>query len=134
MTTEVQLATGAQTWDDVSTALTESLRGLLANEFSGVTVWVPHTGQHIKAHRMADGQLRLAAAGNDELEGESRLTVRDERAVIAVGFSVASSSWGTFFWDWSAPVNEDSVCSGIIRTVRDIYKAMPAHVEVTAAF
>ncbi len=134
MPTEVQLATGTQSWDDVSSTLTESLRGLLAEEFSSVTVWVPHTGQHIEAHRMADGQLRLAAAGNDELEGESRLTVRDERAVIAVGFSVASSSWGTFFWDWSAPVNENAVSSGIIRTVRDIYKAMPSHVEVTAAF
>ncbi len=134
MPTELQLATGTQTWDDVSTSLTESLRGLLAEETSSVSVRIPHTGQHIEAHRLNDGQLRLAAAGNDELEGGNRLTVRDERAVIAVGFSVASSSWGTFYWDWTAPVDQAAVASGIIRTIRDIYKANPADVEVSAVF
>lgn len=132
MTTEVQLATGAQTWDDVSTTLTDSLGSLLAEETSSVMVSMPHTGQNIEAHRLPNGQLRLAAAGNDDLVGGNRLTVRDERAVIAVGFSVASSSWGTFYWDWTAPVDKASVASGIIRTVRDIYKAQPRDIEVSA--
>lgn len=134
MTTELQLATGAQAWDDVAATLTNSLQGLLAEETTSVSVLVARTGQNITAHRLKNGQLRLAAAGNDFLEGGDRLTVRDERAVIAVGFSVASSSWGTFYWDWTPPVDERAVASGIIRTMRDIYKADPGQVEISAAF
>ena len=62
--------------------------------------------------------------------GGDRLTVRDERAVIAVGFKVASDSWGNFYWDWSAPVDSDLVASGIIRTMRDIYKVESNQLEL----
>jgi len=132
MATEVMLATGSQTWDDVSTSLTASIERLLAEEASTVKVSMPNSGQQIEAHRLPDGQVRLAAAGNDTLAGSHRLTVRDERAVIAVGFSVGSASWGTFYWDWTAPVSAEPVASGIIRTMRDIYKASPGDIEVAA--
>jgi len=134
MTTEVRLFTGAQTWDDVRSALTTSLQRLIDGDVGTVTSSMPHSGQRIEAHQLPSGQVRLAAAGNDDLEGGNRLTVRDERAVIAVGFSVASSSWGTFYWDWTPPVSAEPVASGIIRTFRDIYKAEPADIEVSTAF
>jgi len=132
MTTEVLLATGTQTWNDVSSALTGSITELLAGEASAVTVSMPNTGQRIEAHRLDGGQLRLCAAGNDSLVGGNRLTVRDERAVIAVGFSVGSASWGNFYWDWSAPVAPQQVASGIVRTMRDIYKGAPEDIELSA--
>jgi len=110
------------------------MESLLSEDVAKVLVSMPRTGQRIEAHRLSNGQLRLAAAGNDSLVGGNRLTVRDERAVIAVGFSVASSSWGTFYWDWSAPVNADHVAAGVVRTFRDIYKARPGELELAATF
>lgn len=132
MSTEVLLPVGAMTWDDVTTTLTNSLQSLIAGETSSVTVAMPRSGQHIDAHRLPDGQLRLAAAGNDTLVGGNRLTVRDERAVIAVGFSVGSASWGNFYWDWTAPVDPALVASGIVRTMRDIYKGLQSDIEISA--
>lgn len=131
MTTEVLLRTGTQAWSDVSSAVEEAVSDLLSGQLSSFTVALPQTGQRIDANRLNDSCLRLAAAGNDSLVGGNRLTVRDERAVIAVGFSVASASWGTFYWDWTAPVNPTHVASGIIRTMRDIYKATPQNVELS---
>ena len=131
MTTELLLSTGTETWDDVAAALTDAIQGLVEHGTRRVVLALPQTGQRIDVHRLADGSLRLAATGNDTLVGESRLTVRDERAVIAVGFSVASASWGTFYWDWTSPVNPALVASGMIRTVRDIYKASPSDLELS---
>lgn len=131
MPTELLLATGTQTWDDVSDALSSAATDLLARELTSFTIAMPQSGQRIDANRLNDGSLRLAAAGNDHLVGGNRLTVRDERAVIAVGFSVGSASWGTFYWDWTAPVAPDLVASGIIRTMRDIYKSSPAELELS---
>ncbi len=132
MTTEVLLATGTQTWTDISSALSTSIAELLTGEVASVTASMPGTGQRIEAHRLDGGQLRLSAAGNDSLVGGNRLTVRDERAVIAVGFSVGSASWGNFYWDWTAPVVPEQVASGIVRTMRDIYKGAPADIELSA--
>ncbi len=132
MTTEVLLATGTQTWSDISSALAASIAELLAGETATVTASMPSTGQRIEAHRIDGGQLRLSAAGNDSLVGGNRLTVRDERAVIAVGFSVGSASWGNFYWDWTAPVVPEQVASGIVRTMRDIYKGAPGDIELSA--
>ena len=132
MTTELLLSTGTTSWDEVKTSVTESVRDLLGEHNQLVTVSVPHLGRRIDARRSRSGELQLIAFGNDSLEGKSRLTVRDERAVIAVGFSVVSESWGTFQWDWSAPVNPNDVASGIVRTMRDIYKTAPEEVEVSA--
>lgn len=132
MTTEVVLPTGTQSWDDVESTVTQSLQGLLDGDTSTITISMPHSGQRVEAHLLASGQVRLAAAGNDTLVGGNRLTVRDERAVIAVGFSASSASWGNFYWDWTAPVRAELVASGIIRTMRDIYKASPSDVEVSA--
>lgn len=132
MTTEVLLPVGAQTWDDVKATLTSSLQSLVDGETSSVSVSMPRSGQLIEAHRLPNGQLRLAAAGNDTLIGGNRLTVRDERAVIAVGFSVGSASWGNFYWDWTAPVDPALVASGIIRTMRDIYKGLQSDIEISA--
>lgn len=131
MTTELLLSTGTETWDDVAAALTNAVQGLVDESSSSVVLALPRTGQRIDAHRLVDGSLRLAAAGNDTLVGGNRLTVRDERAVIAVGFSVASASWGTFYWDWTSPVNPALVASGIIRTARDIYKASAPDLELS---
>ena len=116
--------------DRLSTAISESLDDLLTGSVSEVRVTVPGGGQHVIAGLVGDGQVRLAAAGNDTLMGGDRLTVRDERAVIAVGFKVASDSWGNFYWDWSAPVDSDLVASGIIRTMRDIYKVESNQLEL----
>ena len=131
MPTELLLATGTQTWDDVSDALSSAATDLLSRELTSFTLAMPQSGQRIDANRLNDGSIRLAAAGNDRLVGGNRLTVRDERAVIAVGFSVGSASWGTFYWDWTAPVSPDLVASGIIRTMRDIYKSSPAELELS---
>lgn len=133
MTTELLLPTGTQTWDEVQESIAGSLADLLAEETNSVTISVPQLGKTIDARRSNAGELQLIAAGNDSLEGANRLTVRDERAVIAVGFSVASQSWGTFQWDWSAPVDAGEVASGILRTMRDIYKTSPQEVEVAAS-
>ena len=133
MTTELLLSTGTKSWDEVQASLVTSLTDLLAEQSESVTISVPELGKRIDARRSGDGEIQLMAAGNDSLEGESRLTVRDERAVIAVGFSVASESWGTFQWDWSAPVKPEEVASGILRTMRDIYKTSPEEVEVAAS-
>ncbi|MDW3178453.1 MAG: hypothetical protein R8J94_13760 [Acidimicrobiia bacterium] len=129
--TELLLTAGTQTWTDVSSALTRATSDLLAGELTSFTIARPQSGQRIDANRLNDGSIRLAASGNDSLVGGNRLTVRDERAVIAVGFSVASASWGTFYWDWTAPVAPDLVASGIIRTMRDIYKSAPADLELS---
>lgn len=133
MTTELLFATGPKTWDEIKTTLIDSLSDVLTGQNESVTVSVPQLGKRIEARRSGAGELQLIAAGNDSLEGTSRLTVRDERAVIAVGFSVASESWGTFQWDWSAPVNPDEVASGILRTMRVIYKTSPEEVEIVAS-
>jgi len=133
MTTELLLTTGTSSWDEVQASITESVSDLLSGTHDCVTVAVPQLGKKIEARRSDGGEVQLIAAGNDSLTGESRLTVRDERAVFAVGFSVASESWGTFQWDWSAPVNSEEVASGIIRTMRDIYKTIPQEVEIAAS-
>jgi hypothetical protein len=134
MTTELLLAAGTETWDNVRVTLAEGIENLLSEDVSTVVVSMPTTGQRIEAHRLSNGQLRLAAAGNESLVGGNRLTVRDERAVIAVGFSVASSSWGTFYWDWTTPVSAEHVAAGVVRTFRDIYKARPDELELAATF
>ncbi len=131
MPTELLLTAGPQTWNDVSSALSLATKDLLAGELTSFTIVNPQTGQRIDANRLNDGNIRLAASGNDSLVGGNRLTVRDERAVIAVGFSVGSSSWGNFYWDWTAPVEPELVASGIIRTMRDIYKSFPAQLELS---
>ena len=133
MTTELLLSTGTKTWDEVEASITQNIENLLSGQTESLTVSVPQLGKSIQASRSEGDELRLIAAGNDSLKGDSRLSVRDERAVIAVGFSVASESWGTFQWDWSAPVNPGHVSSGILRTMRDIYKTEPEEVEVTAS-
>lgn len=125
------LAPASRTWEQLSTAISESLDDLLTGAVSEVRVKVPGSGQHVIAGLIGDGQIRLAAAGNDTLMGGERMTVRDERAVIAVGFKVASDSWGNFYWDWSAPVDSELVASGIIRTMRDIYKVEPNQLELS---
>ena len=131
MTTQLMLAPAVRTWDVLRNAISESLDDLLTGSVAEVRVTVPGSGQQVIAARVGDGQIRLAAAGNDTLMGGERLTVRDERAVIAVGFSVESSSWGNFYWDWSDPVDSDLVASGVIRTMRDIYKVDSDQLELT---
>lgn len=131
MTTELVLSRGTANWKAVAGSLEESLLDLVCGGTSTVVVATPNGGPRIDAYRLPDGSLRLAAAGNDSLIGGDRLTVREERAVLAVGFSVSSASWGSFYWDWSAPVVVSHVASGIIRTMRDIYKAPPEELELT---
>lgn len=133
MTTELLLSTGTLSWDEVKTTIADSISDLVLEHNESVTISVPELGKRIVARRSNDGEIQLIAAGNDSLTGASRLTVRDERAVIAVGFSVASQSWGTFQWDWSAPVRPEEVASGILRTMRDIYKTSPGEIEVVAS-
>ena len=125
------LAPAIRTWEQLRTAVAESLDDMLTGAVSEVRVSAPDSGQRIVAAVIDDGQVRLAAAGNDTLAPEERLTVRDERAAIAVGFKVASESWGNFFWDWSAPIDSDLVASGVIRAMRDIYKVESNQVELT---
>lgn len=130
MTTQLMLAPAVRSWDVLQTAISESLDDLLTKAVREVRVTAANGGQQIVAGLIGDGQIRLCAAGNDTLIGEDRLTVRDERAVIAVGFSVASQSWGNFYWDWSAPVDAELVASGIVRTMRDIYKVNSDELEL----
>ncbi len=131
MTTQLMLAPAVRTWDVLQNAISDSLDDLLTGSVSEVRVSVPDSGQQVIAARIGDGDIRLAAAGNDTLMGGERLTVRDERAVIAVGFSVDSASWGNFYWDWSDPVDSELVASGVIRTMRDIYKVESDQLELT---
>ena len=131
MSTQLILAPATRTWEQLSTAISESLDDLLTGSVSQVRVTVPGGGQHVIAALIGDGQIRLAAAGNDTLVGGDRLTVRDERAAITVGFKVGSDSWGNFYWDWSSPVDSELVASGIIRTMRDIYKVESNQLELT---
>ncbi len=133
MTTELLLATGTRTWEEVQASIRRSIADLLLGGVQSVSVSVRQLGKTIEAKRSQNDEIQLVAAGNDSLTGDSRLNVRDERAVIAVGFSVASESWGTFVWDWSAPVNAEEVASGIVRTMRDIYKTIPQEVEIAAS-
>lgn len=131
MATELLLRTGTSSWEVVASAVEEAAQDLIDGALRSFSVSMPHSGQRIEAERLRDGSLRLAATGNDDLVGGNRLTVRDERAVIAVGFSVASASWGSFYWDWSPPVDAKFVASGVVRTMRDIYKAQPANLELS---
>ena len=130
MTTQLMLSPAVRSWDDLRNSIAESIDDLLVGAVSEVRVRVPSSGHQIIAASIGGGQVRLAAAGNDTLMGGERLTVRDERAVIAVGF-VASEWWGDFYWDWSDPVDSELVASGIIRTMRDIYKVEPKELEVS---
>ena len=130
MSTQLMLSPAVRSWEQLRTAISESLDDLLTGAVSEVRVTVPGSGQQVIAGLIGNGNVRLAAAGNDTLDGEDRLTVRDERAVIAVGF-VASESWGNFYWDWSAPIDSDLVASGVIRTMRDIYKTESSQLELT---
>lgn len=131
MTTELMLGKGTEHWADVAAGVESAVVELIDATASTFAVTMPETGQRIDAFRLTGGALRLSAAGNETLIGGNRLTVRDERAVIAVGFSVASTSWGTFYWDWTAPITPAHVASGIVRTMRDIYKADPQDLELS---
>ena len=130
MTTELLLRAGTATWNDVSTSVSAAIHDLIEDRVERVCVTVDGQRARIDGHRTADRTVRLTARGNDELVGTERLTVRDERAVLAVGFSASSPSWGSFHWDWSAPVDPTSVASGIVRTFRDIHKVAPDAIEV----
>lgn len=130
MTTELVLAPAVRTWEELSESLTVAIADLVSGSIAEARISVPGGGERIVAAMIGD-EVRLAAAGNDTLVGGDRLTVRDERAVIAVGFSVASATWGTFYWDWTPPVQPGLVASGIVRTMRDIYKVDPADLELS---
>lgn len=131
MTTELLLAPAVRSWDDVKEAISSSIADLVDGSVNEVAITVPEGSQRITATQLGDGQLRLAASGNDTLVGHERLTVRDERAVIAVGFSSTTASWGSFLWDWTAPVTPELVASGIVRTMRDIYKVASSDLELS---
>lgn len=131
MTTQLLLRAGSATWDEAATSIASAIDDLVGERVEQVCVTVRGQDVRIDGHRTADRCLRLTARGNDELSGANRLTVRDERAVLAVGFSAASASWGSFFWDWSSPVDPANVASGIVRTFRDIYKVSAADLELS---
>ncbi len=130
MTTELVLAPALRTWDELQEAATAAIADLVDGSITEARISMPGGAERILAAMVGD-EVRLAAAGNDTLVGGDRLTVRDERAVIAVGFSVASATWGTFYWDWTPPIRPELIASGIVRTMRDIYKVDPAHLELT---
>jgi len=130
MTTEMVLAPAVRTWDELRASVLTTIADLVGGSIAEVRISMPGGGERIVAAMVGD-EVRLAAAGNDTLVGGDRLTVRDERAVIAVGFSVGSATWGTFYWDWTPPVDPALVASGIIRTMRDIYKVDPAELELS---
>ncbi len=130
MTTELLLPAGTATWDEVARSIEHAVGDLIAERVSGIGVTVQGQEARIDGHLTADRCIRLTARGNDELSGANRLTVRDERAVLAVGFSAASANWGSFFWDWTAPVDPAAVASGIVRTFRDIHKVDPTDLEL----
>jgi hypothetical protein len=130
MTTELLLRAGTGTWDQIAESIAAASEDLIAERIERFSVTVQDQNVRIDGHRTADRSIRLTAIGNDELSGRERLTVRDERAVLAVGFSAASPEWGSFFWDWSAPVQPAAMASGVVRTFRDIYKVEPVDLEV----
>ncbi len=129
MATQMLLEVGSTHWSDVAEAVTSAANDVLNGSIAGFTAQTT-SGARIDGMSFNGGGLRLLAVGNDSLVGENRLTVRDERAVFAVGFSATTESWGSFSWEWTAPVDASSVASGIVRTMRDIYKADPAAVEL----
>ena len=130
MTTELLLRAGTATWQEVAASIEAAIGDLLDGRIAGVSVAAQDDGARVDGHRTADRSLRLTARGNDDLSGAQRLTVRDERAVLAVGFSAASPNWGSFHWDWTAPVDPAAVASGIVRTFRDIHKVAAADLEL----
>ena len=96
MTTELLLRAGTATWQEVAASIEAAIGDLLDGRITGVSVAAQDDGARVDGHRTADRSLRLTARGNDDLSGAQRLTVRDERAVLAVGFSAASPNWGSF--------------------------------------
>ncbi|NNC81516.1 MAG: hypothetical protein HKN94_15340 [Acidimicrobiales bacterium] len=131
MTTELLLRHGVASWDDVHESLTSAISQVVEGIALEFEARCGDSAHHVSGKQLVDGSLRLTAAGNDSLPSASQLTVRDERAVIAVGFSVKSADWGSFCWDWSAPLDEVAVASGVIRTMRDIYKVQPSDLDVS---
>ena len=65
MTTQLMLAPAVRTWDVLQNAISDSLDDLLTGSVSEVRVSVPDSGQQVIAARIGDGDIRLAAAGND---------------------------------------------------------------------
>jgi len=131
MTTELLLRHGVATWDDVHESLTSAVTQVVEGAAIEFEARCGDSAQHVSGIQLPDGSIRLTAAGNDSLPPENQLTVRDERAVIAVGFSVNSADWGSFSWDWSAPLDEAAVASGVVRAMRDIYKVQPGDLDVS---
>jgi hypothetical protein len=131
MTTELLLRHGIATWDDVQNSLTTAIGQVLERQAVSFEARCDGSAHHITGSRLSNGTLRLDAAGNDSLSPDSRLTVHDERAVIAVGFSVNSADWGSFSWDWSEPTDAAAVASGVVRTMRDIFKIEPADLDIS---
>jgi len=131
MTTELLLRHGIATWDDVHDNLTIAIGQVLDRHAVSFEASCADSAHHITGSRLSNGTLRLDASGNDSLPSASRLTVHDERAVIAVGFSVNSADWGSFSWDWSDPTDPAAVASGVVRTMRDIFKVEPAGLDIS---
>lgn len=134
MATQLVSGHGITSWDHLLDVIGPVIADVLDHRVTRCEVATPESGKQITAYLLDDGRLRLSAIGNDELVGEDRLTVRDERAVIAVGFAASNVTWGTFNWDWTAPISPELVASGIVRTFRDIYRteatAIQAHAVV----
>ncbi len=127
--TQMLLETGTSHWELVTDAVTEAVDEVLAGRLSSFMIEA-ESGARIDGHASEWGGLRLRASGNDTLPTDNHLTVRDERAVLAVGFSASSASWGSFVWDWTGPVDAAAVASGVVRTMRDIYKTAPEVVQL----
>ena len=132
MATQLISGNGIGTWDRVIDVVAPVIADVLDGRVARCEISAPESGKQITGYLLDDGRLRLCALGNDELSGDERLTVQDERAVIAVGFSASTATWGTFNWDWSTPVSPELVASGIVRTLRDIYQVEPDQLEASA--
>lgn len=133
MAIQLLSGTGVTSWDGLVEAIAPAVADVLDDRVSRFEVVATDSAKRIAGYRLDDHRLRLAAVGNDELVGTERLTIRDERAVIAVGFTASNMSWGTFFWDWKPPLSPEIVASGIVRVFRDIYRCEVAEIEVHAS-
>ncbi|MGI9604958.1 MAG: TY-Chap domain-containing protein [Acidimicrobiales bacterium] len=130
MATELLLAAGSSTWELVSESIELAVQDLAGGSVGRIEVSVPRSGQVVVGTLADDGALVLRAAGNETLEPRHRLTVHQERAMMATGFQARTETWGSFLWRLNPATATDSVVGSLVRTMRDVYRVDPGDLEV----
>lgn len=130
MATELLLAAGSSTWSLVSESIEVALRDLAAGRVCRVEISVPRNGQVVVCVLDPDGGIVLRAAGNETLPPAHRLSIDQERTMLAIGFDASTGSWGAFVWPIGNSADPESVGASVLRTMRDVYRVEPSELEV----